>query len=418
MKRHSRRSLTMSAVAGLALTVTACSGGSAGGGGDGGSGGDTLTFLSWGGQEVMEPVVEAFEAEHPDIDVEVSYAPPVAEYIQALQTRVLSGTAPDVFVIAAENKTNLIDGGHVVDLSAEPWMSTIPEFNQQTYGEDGAVYGASVASWGAGIAYNKELLAQVGADSVPATWDEFLQLCQDLKDAGITPYLEDLSGMPAIVASFVGAHDAASGGDMDERIFDGKSSFEEEWTEPLTQYNRLYQEGLGDPNAVGLTADQVFDEFANGRVAMTPIGPWSVAPLREAAPDMDFALAPVPAAPGGEPFLVGAASPGYAINATSDKVDQAKTFIEYLVSAEGVKRFQELSSDITVTTDYEPVLDPALEPIVSDVQAGKIYLPQIAWTRAEDVLNVEAVAQIQQMVRGSVTPQEVAAALDRKLATS
>src|SRR5215213_11635249 len=211
MKRHSRRSLTMIAVAALALTATACG---TGGSGGGGGGKDKLTFLSWSGQEVMAPVVADFEAKHPDIDVEVSYAPPVAEYIQALQTRVLSGTAPDVFVIAAENKTNLIDGGHVLDLSDEPWMSTIPEFNQATYGKDGAVYGASVSSWGAGIAYNKELLAKVGADTVPTTWEEFLDLCRKLQDAGITPYLEDLSQMPTILSSFVGAHDAATGSDM------------------------------------------------------------------------------------------------------------------------------------------------------------------------------------------------------------
>ena len=30
-----------------------------------------------------------------------------------------------------------------------------------------------------------------------------------------------------------------------------------------------------------------------------------------------------------------------------------------------------------------------------DVRAGNVYLPMIAWTRSEDVLNVEAVAQIQ-----------------------
>jgi raffinose/stachyose/melibiose transport system substrate-binding protein len=414
MKRSSRRSLTMIAVAALALTATACGGGSGGGGG----GGDKLTFLSWSGEEVIGPVVKDFEAKHPDIDVEVSYAPPVAEYIQALQTRVLSGTAPDVFVIAAENKTNLIQGKHVADLSGEPWMSAIPEFNQKTYGKDGAVYGASTSTWGAGIAYNKELLAKVGAKTVPATWEEFLDLCRKLKAAGVKPYLEDLSQMPTIVSSFVGAHNAAQDSTMDQKIFNGTTSFEKEWTKPLTEFNKLYAEGLGDANAVGLTADQVFDEFANGRVAMITSGPWNVAPLKKAAPDMQFAIAPVPAAPGGEPFLAGAASPGYAVNAKSDKTAQAKTFIEYLVSREGVEKFQKLSNDITVTKDYQPVLDPSLKAIVKDVRAGNVYLPMIAWTRAEDVLNVEAVAQIQQMVKGTVTPQEAAAALDRKLASS
>jgi len=411
MKRRSRIATALTAAATLALAVTACSGGSS-------SDDDTLTFLSWSGEEVMAPVVAEFEKSHPDIKVKVSYAPPVAEYIQALQTRVLSNTAPDVFLIAAENKTNLIEGKHVVDLAGEPWMSTIPEFNQKTYSSGDAVYGASTSTWGAGIMYNEALLAEVGADGVPATWDEFLALCQKLKDAGITPYLEDLSQMPTIVSSFVGAHNAAEGFGMDAAIFDGTSSFEKEWTEPLTQFNRLYESGLGDPNTVGLTGDQVFDEFANGRVAMITSGPWNVAPLKEAAPDMTFAIAPVPAAPDGDPYLAGAASPGYAINAQSDKIEDAKTFVQWLVSAEGVEKFQSLSSDITVTSDFQPPVDPSLDAIVDDVRAGNVYLPMIAWTRSEDVLNVEAVAQIQQMVQGTVTPQEAAAALDRKLASS
>ena len=56
--------------------------------------------------------------------------------------------------------------------------------------------------------------------------------------------------------------------------------------------------------------------------------------------------------------------------------------------------------------------------IVPDVRAGKIYLPQIAWKRSEDILNVEATAQIQQMVQGKVTPEQVAQSLDTKLSSS
>ena len=68
--------------------------------------------------------------------------------------------------------------------------------------------------------------------------------------------------------------------------------------------------------------------------------------------------------------------------------------------------------------DFQPKLDAALDPIVKDVRAGNIYLPQIAWKRSEDILNVEATAQIQQMVQGKVTPEQVARALDTKLASS
>ena len=412
MNRRLRTTTALAAAAMIALS------GCGGDGGDSDGGVTTLTFLSWEGEEVMVPVIEAFEAEHENIRIDVSYSPPVAEYIQTLQTRVLSGTAPDVFLIAAENKTNLIDGEHVLDLADQDFLSTIPEFNQATYGRDGAVYGVSISSWGAGILYNPELLAEVGADGVPQTWPEFLDLCRKLQDAGITPYLESLQGMPTLLAAFLGAHNASLDGTMDAQIFDGSSSFEEQWVPSLEAYNQLFAEGLVTSDVVGLTGDQVRDEFANGRVAMMTAGPWDIPGLREAAPDIALEMVPVPAREGSIPFLAGAASPGFAISTQSEHTEEALEFLEYLASPEGVQIIQELNASITVTSDYEPTIDEALEPISEDVRAGNLYLPQISWTRAEDVLNVEAVAQLQLMAQGQVTPVQVAQALDAKLASS
>jgi ABC-type glycerol-3-phosphate transport system substrate-binding protein len=403
------------ALTAVTLTLSACSSADDGGGEGGGK---TVSMLSWDNEATMKPVLDAFRAAHPDIKLDVSYAPPVAEYIQTLQTRVLSGKAPDVFLIAAENKTKLIDGKLVLDLRNEPFLAGLPEMNKTTYGRDGAVYGLSLASWGAGIMYNKDLLAKVGATEPPQDWDAFLELCRKLKAAGIDPYLEALDNIPLMVSAFLGARNATQNFGMDAKIFGGQSTFAAEWTEPLTQYNRLYAEGIVPTTAVGLKGDQVVDEFANGRIAMFPAGPWNVGPLREKAPNMKFAMAKVPAAPGGQPFLAGAAVPGYAINAKSKNVDAAKTFLTFLASAETMKTYQKASNAITVTANFQPPIDEALKPIVEDVRAGKFYLPQIAWTRSEDVLNVETVAQLQLMAQGKATPQQVGAALDRKLASS
>ncbi|MBE1490836.1 ABC transporter substrate-binding protein [Plantactinospora soyae] len=402
---------TALAVTALSLSLSACSD-------DDGGGGNTLSVLSWDNETTMQPVLDAFRAAHPDITLEMSYSPPVAEYIQTLQTRVLSGKAPDVFLIAAENKTNLINGKHVLDLSNEPFIKGLPEINTKTYGRDDAVYGLSVSSWGAGIMYNKDLLAKVGATEPPQTWDEFLALCARLKGAGITPFLEALDGMPTVLSAFLGAHNVAQGLQMDTRIFNGESTFAREWAEPLRQYNRIFADGLEPSSVAGLKPDQVVDEFATGRVAMFPSGPWNIASIRQKAPDLKFAMVPVPAAPGGSVFLAGAAGPGWAISAKSENVDAARTFLTFLASEQGIKPYQKASNAITVTENFEPPIDEALQPIVANVRAGRFYLPQIAWTRAEDLLNVEAVAQLQLMAQKQATPEEVAAALDRKLATS
>ncbi|GAA4966920.1 ABC transporter substrate-binding protein [Kineococcus glutinatus] len=410
----SRRTfLAALAAGGAATALTGCSTST-----EGGSGGDGLSFFSWDAQASMQPVLDLWAEQNPDVPIDFSQAPPVAEYIAALQTRVLSGTAADVFMIAAENKTNLIDGKAVADLSGKPYMSGINEFNAATYGRDGKPYGMSVASWGAGIAYNRELLGRVGADTVPETWDEFLALCAELKAAGVAPYIEAVTGPSLVVAGFLGARNQAQGGTMDQKIFDGSSSFEEQWTEPLAQWLRLWDEGYATRDAVGITGEQGREEFAQARAAMTVTGPWDVPTLRSSAPDLDFAIARIPALAGGSTFLAGAAAPGYAVNSKSDKAELADRFLTFLASEEAIRAYHESTASITTTANFEPDVDPALEVVAEGVRAGDIYLPQIAWTRAEDKLNETGGAQAQLLVQGSQSPQGMAAEMDRTLASA
>lgn len=414
MKKRFRYAVAASAAAALALTACGPSGG-------GGSDGATeITLLSWTGEAQMKPVLDAFAEAHPEVRVKASYSPPVAEYIQTLQTQVLSGTAPDVFLIAAENKTNLINGGHVLDLSGEDFTKNVEPFNLETYGRDGAYYGLSLSSWAAGYAYNEELLAEAGYDSIPETWEEFLEMCQKLKDAGITPFLEGVDQMPTTVSAMVGAASSEMDPTLDDQIFSGSSTFEAQWTPILEEYQRLYTEGLVPPSVVGLDGDMIRDEFANGRVAVINAGPWIISAVEEAAPDMVWTFGKVPGLPGGRPFVAGAASPGYAINSASDEAHQeaAKVFLAWLASPEGVEIFQRETNDVTVTSDFEPPVNPIFEPMVESIRTGQLYLPMIAWQRDEDVLNVEAVAQIQRMIQGQISPADVAKALDTKLAAS
>ena len=147
--RRRRLAAALMAVS-TAMTMAACGSSSPGGTQDTG----TLTFFSWDSEQVMSPIIKEFETQNPAIKVEFSTAPPVAEYISALQARILSGTAADVFAIAAENKSNLIDNGAVADLTEEPFMANLTQFNKDTYGKDGRTYGASISSWGGGIMYN------------------------------------------------------------------------------------------------------------------------------------------------------------------------------------------------------------------------------------------------------------------------
>ncbi|MGP3964047.1 ABC transporter substrate-binding protein [Nonomuraea sp. 3N208] len=407
-----RRSVATLAAAAAVLAATAgCGSGSEGSGG----GKTKLSFFSWENEQTMKPLIDAFEKQNPSIDIEFSTAPPVAEYIAALQTRLVSGTGADVFVIAAENKTNLVQGGFVKDLTGKPFMANMSKFNTEAWSVDGKAYGMSISSWSAGILYNKDLLAKAGVTEFPTKWDDFIALCQKLKAAGTTPYHESVAGMPLTFAALVGHENARQGGDVDAQIFAGKKKFGDLWNGPLTTFNQLFTSGVLGKDAVSLKGEQIVDEFANGRVAMIPAGPWDVTSLREKAPKMNMVFAGVPT-PDGEPFWGGAASPGWAINAKTEHEKEAEAFLTYLGSKEGVTLFNKQTAAMTTTSDVTPVIDKVLEPNLQALKDGNFYLPQIAWPRVQDALNTEGVAQLQLMVQGQAKPADVAAALDNRLA--
>ncbi|OUE09620.1 Multiple sugar-binding protein precursor [Clavibacter michiganensis] len=373
-----------------------------------------LSFFSWDNEATMTPVIDAFEAANPGITVEFSSAPPVAEYISTLQTRLVGGTGADVFAIAAENKTNLIDAGYVKDLTDEPFMAAMSPFNTETYGRDGRAYGMSTNSWAGGLLVNEQLLADAGVTGIPTSWDDFLDVLEDVKATGVTPFYDGAGQIPMTVAAMVGAENAAAGGDVDAAIFSGDAEFADLWDEPLAAYQELFDRDLMSQDVISLTGDQIVDEFVNGRVAIMTAGPWNVPAVREAAPDMDIAFAPVPT-PTGDAFWAGAASPGYAINAKSENTEAAEAFLTFLGSEEGVGLFQKETAALTTTDNYTPEIDPALQPNLEGLQSGDFYLPQIAWPRYQDALNTDAVAQIQLMIQGSATPADVSAALQTRL---
>ncbi|KQQ05592.1 MULTISPECIES: ABC transporter substrate-binding protein [unclassified Rathayibacter] len=410
MSHRSRttRSAALVVAAAAALSLTACG---ASGASDGKT---TLSFFSWDNEATMTPVIDAFETAHPDIEIEFSNAPPVAEYISTLQTRLAGNNAADVFIIAAENKTNLIEGGFVKDLTDEPFMSAMSPYNTETYSADGKAYGMSTSSWAGGILYNRALLEAAGVTEIPTDWDGFLDVLKTVKDSGVTPYYDSASQIPLGVSALVGSADAEQGGEVDAAIFDGSAEFGDLWEEPLTAWSELLTSGLMSQDVVSLTGDQIVDEFANGRVAMMSAGPWNLPAVREKAPDLDVAFAPFPTLDG-QGYWAGAASPGFAINSKTEHTAEAEEFLTFLGSEEGVRIYQEGTSALTTTTNYSPVIDPALEPNLAGLQAGEFYLPQIAWPREQDALNTEAVAQIQLLAQGQSTPADVAAALQARL---
>lgn len=406
-RRMTRMVAIAATVAAAAAVLTGCSTSSA-------ADSKTVTFLSWDAQQTMQPIIKQFEKDNPGYTVKASYTPPVTQYVQKLQTQLSSNTAPDVFIITAENKHQLMDDGFVKDLSGESWISNISTAAKDTYSKDGKVYGAATASWGGGILVNKDLLAKVGYTSAPKTWNQFLDLGEKLKATGVTPFMEAADGIPVSLSALLGVENASADGKMDQNIWDGKTSFAKTWTKPVETWNELFEKGIEPRTVAGLTGDQVTQQFEQGKVAMIGTGSWALGGIKAAAPNLKLDYLPVPNA-SGKLYWCGAVSPGYAINAKAKNPTGAEKFVEFLQSKEGVELYQKETASITTTKDFSPKLDSSLDTMAPAVRDGDIYLPAVNWPSKADVMTTESVSLLQQTISGKITPKQFADGMDTKL---
>ncbi len=140
-----------------------------------------------------EKVANDYMAMHPNVTIDITVLENEA-FKQRIVTNMQAGDPPDLFQSWGGGPLwQFADAGLLRDISDELEGEWRDSFSAQSavemFGQDGEYYGVPW-SWGAVVMwYNKELFEQAGLDpeNPPATWEEFLEVVQALKDAGITP---------------------------------------------------------------------------------------------------------------------------------------------------------------------------------------------------------------------------------------
>lgn len=412
MKRNMWLKAVIAAVAAGAMVVPMAACGSSSGSSDGKT---TLTMFTWDNDEAMKPYIEAFEKKYPNIKVDQSSAPNNGDKDSILNQRISGGQAPDVFTIGNVRDDPKVKNGLLMDITNEPFMKNVAEANKDYVSADGKVYGVSVTSWESGIVYNKDLLAKVGATGIPSTWEEFLALCKKLKDAGITPFLEHIDETPHLVAACLGGQYAKKGNkDGDDKIIDGTTTFAAEYTDCLNQWYQLYERDLETRDSVGVSGDQIVQQFNAGELAMFITGAWDFTKLDEGG--QPWAMGLVPTFDGGEAnYGAGSPSLGYGIYAKTKHADAAKKWLEFMVSKEALD-LQAKAGNIVTVQGYQQEVNPGYTDVYKNgLLTSKYYLPVNHWGTKGNAINTEWTAQFQLLVQGQQTPEQTAKNMDAKL---
>jgi multiple sugar transport system substrate-binding protein len=145
-------------------------------------------------------IINQFSAANPDIDI-VHHGYPQEQYKRELTARLRTGQADLAFWYAGERLRDAARSKLLAPLDAElVALLKKKKFAPATIEGtriDGEVYGFPLYYYVWGLVYRKSLFERVGLRP-PATWGEFLEVCERLKSAGVTPLaLGAKSGWPA-----------------------------------------------------------------------------------------------------------------------------------------------------------------------------------------------------------------------------
>ncbi|WP_367129404.1 ABC transporter substrate-binding protein [Saccharothrix sp. HUAS TT1] len=345
-------------------------------GGGGGGGGDGKSFDFWSFSAINQKLtVDAYQAKHPDIKINLTEVGTSTETAQSLTTALAGGKVPDLVLIQGDNLPQFVQQPqNFVDLRTLGADDIEGDYLDWVWGqsvaEGGEVLGVPTDVGGMAVAYRTDLFAAAGLptdrDAVSAlwpTWDAFIETGKRYKAATGKAFTDNAatsvfyqavnqvsekyysadrkliySTNPQVKAAFDLGIKAATAG-----ITSGQSSFESAWSAGMAQ----------------------------GQYAAVSAPSWMLNSIRSTAPDTKgkWDIAKIPGASGnwGGSYL--------AIPKRAKNPEAAWNYIKEMQSPQGqlehFARVGALPSTPSVYTDDQ--LTGEKDPFFSDAPTGRIY---------------------------------------------
>jgi multiple sugar transport system substrate-binding protein len=293
-------------------------------------------------------VVSAFQAAHPEIQVDFQLLP-YADYFTSLKTWFAGGTAPDVASLDLAMLQEMAASGSILDLNplitADGYdLSTYYQSTLDMFQNNGGQYGLPASYSNVVLYYNKNLFDTAGLPYPDENmdWTTFVDTAKKLTldtngDGTIEQFGTARLWWPyyMLFNNATPFNAAATTCTLtDQKAVDGFQAMVD-----LTLTDKVA------PSANDLAAQDDWHMFEAGRIAMYPIGPWSISEFNDVIKDFDWDATTLPSGPSGKrvTFLFGNA---YSILSSSKQQQAAFTFLKFVTGAEGDQIRQDAGFEI------------------------------------------------------------------------
>ncbi|WP_026491875.1 ABC transporter substrate-binding protein [Butyrivibrio sp. XPD2002] len=328
--------------------------------------------------KAFDDLVAGFEAAHPDIKVNAE-SMPMDNYSDVVKLRFSTGEQPDIIFGQPKTFSDLVGSGLIRDLSDQPFVDALLDSSKQSVTIDNGIYGIPLDQMANVVFYNKDIFEAQGL-SVPTTYEEFIDTCEKLKAAGITPcaagYQDNISFGANWYTIFYGTkylnHPTSS-----KDLMEGASLADfPEYAQALEQWRTIMNNYQNDDRKQvdTATAEQM---FANGETAMIIIGTWGLGAIMDYNPDGNFGGFAYPSESNAADVSVPVAIDDcWMVAKDSANEENALLFLEYATTKEANATWCGDCSQLSALKDVEcDTLPPAAIDIANEI-ANK---PGSAW---------------------------------------
>ncbi|MFG1965871.1 ABC transporter substrate-binding protein [Nonomuraea sp. NPDC049028] len=382
---------------------------------------DGTTLTIWAAQNsntVPKAVTDAFtQATGAKVDV-VTIPDP---YEQGVQTKVATGDKPDLafWQPTASMLTALNARTNLQPLDGAPWIASMtPELRDITGLLDKTRYAALITSPAVeGVYYNKEVFAANGITATPKNFDEMVETARKLKAKGVTPFFE-MAGDKWATQWWVQVQlaDAARDGLWD-RVNTGKETFSDKTIlDAIKKYKALIGEGLFNSDIKTAKFEDQGAALLSGKAAMAVQVNSFFGQLQAKADTaaLDKKIGFFPISPAGN---VGTFIPDQSNALVAFRTGDAKreAAARQLLSYWMGPGYQGFVADRKTVSLRADVPSPAGVPqALLDVH--KSLGDAVGSMQALAVANPDLYLNLADMITGSLTPEQVAAATQKQFA--
>lgn len=328
-----------------------------------------------GPQKGYQEIIDKFNAENPDIVIEMNTVPDAGT---VLTSRISSGDIPVIFSdYPTQTQFGLkVENGYVQDLSDQEFLSNVNESAlEMSKQADGGYYALPYSRNYMGVYYNVQMFEDNGLE-IPTTWEEFVNVCETLQAAGITPMGLHGKDPGRVGHTFQTATVAwaPNGVELIEQAVAGEIKLEgnEEFTEVFNKMKTLLSYSNADALALSDTA--CYENFVNGQYAMCITGSYARGTIQSINTELELGVFPLPNDTAESTKVLSGIDAAICVSAkaSDEEKEAAYRFLAYLAETENAQIFCDYDGAPSAITGVVND-DTGIAPMIDIISAGQTH---------------------------------------------